>query len=179
MQSECTYYPSVLEHEALKAIYHNALNCPAWTFSLATFFEDDETPNPVIDLLQRQPDELQESMEYLENATKQVVYDFCGREFTEVAHNSFQISYEGHHGRVHNDGSVPNYVTCMFFLSPEWDSTWGGEFKVQTSNGEWGSVPYIPGSGVCFDGSLLHTGVGANTNAKKARLTYVTHGVTG
>ena len=176
--SECTHYPSILPPEALDAIYDNVIMCRRWSLDLRTDQNVPESPNPFLDLTQEYPKDLNETVQYLENARDQLVEDFCGRQYSAIKHHSFQVTYEGHHGHLHTDGLGQGYVTCMFFLSPEWSSEWGGDFTIQTRNEEWATIPYSPGSCVCFEGSLLHKGSGANVRANRVRLTYVTHGVT-
>lgn len=73
-------------------------------------------------------------------------------------------------GLLENNGKVCTW-TFLFFCSPTWNTHWGGEFCMQTGDGDYQYAPYIPGDCILFRASRSHKGCGPNTTAPHARHT--------
>lgn len=183
---DCVIYPHILPQETVDEIYDYVRTANMWCFDLYSEGPDSEAPNPILKVVQEyeensvvySDEKLSRICDFLDDSASQLLEDFCGERIVKRRFCSFQVSYEGHHGRPHIDSAALNYKTCMFFLSPTWDQEWAGDFLLKTRTGEWSTIPYTPRSAVCFNSNLLHTGIGANVKAKKLRLTYVCQGHT-
>lgn len=175
-RSDLMAFDQAVPHPTLNAVYSRVHKCPKWQFNYySDTSKDEETPNPALYLVREREvmdvPELDDIREYLYEIVEKMVEKYDGRAITDIIHFNFQITYDGHHGRPHIDHEESNYVSCLFFLAPEWDQRWGGSFSIKDRDGSWVSIPYIAGSAIAFDPTLLHTGQGARVDAHKLRLT--------
>ena len=79
--------------------------------------------------------------------------------------------FPGQESTFHGD-CPPNeqyYWTFLVFLTPKWDTNWGGEFIVQTPDKGYVGVPYIPNDGVLFPAWYQHKGSAPNFLSKESR----------
>lgn len=175
-RSDLVFFNNVVDNEDLEQIYKDITGDNNWAFAYYTMGEGTgESPNPIYHVIKdkerRSMGKFDHYYDFLVSRIEAMVSEFDGREIEEFHTLNFQITYKGHHGFPHTDyGSGENSITCVIFLSPEWDQEWDGEFKIEDRDGKWVTIPYAPGGGVAFDPSLLHTGVGANTKAAHVRL---------
>lgn len=67
------------------------------------------------------------------------------------------IQYFGMESSFHVDSFESNSWSFVYFIGPDWDINWGGEFCVYTGE-DYLYMPYIPNTGVFFPASLEHMG---------------------
>ena len=81
----------------------------------------------------------------------------------EMVRINTNIQFFGQESDFHVDcGEDQNWWTFLVFLSDGWDTTWGGEFIVQTNDRDYIGLPFIPNCGVLFDSKLSHKGSAPN-----------------
>ena len=87
------------------------------------------------------------------------------------------IQYFGMESSFHLDSSKDGGWSFVYFIGPEWDTLWGGEFCVRTGQTDYQYVPYIPNTGVLFPASLLHMGIAPNRlcNQPRCSIAFVYH----
>ena len=67
------------------------------------------------------------------------------------------IQYFGMESSFHIDSFESNSWSFVYFIGPNWDINWGGEFCIYTGE-DYLYMPYIPNTGVFFPASLEHMG---------------------
>lgn len=181
---DCVLYSNIITPDSCEAIYESILGATDWSFTLKSQLNyQDEARCPTIQVAWKGEsleisDQSKQVVDLLLPVANQLIEDTYGERFTSPEFVSFQITFDGFHGRPHIDHEDDNYKTCMFFLSPEWDPQWGGLFSIKMSDGSVANLEYTPMAAVCFRSNLLHTGNGGNISAKRLRLTFVVHGHT-
>ena len=72
---------------------------------------------------------------------------------------------------VDRDETIRHWTwTFLMFAQDHWDTSWGGEFCYQTSDGNYHYIPYIPGNCVLFNGWLQHKGAAPNSLGEDVRI---------
>ena len=174
-------YDNTITPENLERTYNYIVEVPAWHFAHITDPKDrEEAPNPSIYCIQngvidtRTPQEVQDYAHAISRMHNEALQMWRGVSIKEIRRLNFQITFEGHHGKVHTDAPEKDgCVTVMTFLSPVWFPEWGGDFKYQYDEDTWLSLPYEPGKTILFDSCNKHTGIGAAIGSTYARLTCV------
>ncbi len=87
------------------------------------------------------------------------------------------IQYYGMESSFHVDSTTGKAWSFVYFIGPEWDTSWGGEFCVCTGPEDYQYIPYIPNTGVLFDASLEHMGSAPtrHCNIPRLSLAFVYH----
>ena len=82
------------------------------------------------------------------------------------------IQFFGMESSFHRDNpnEEKNYWTFVYFIGPNWDVTYAGEFCVHTGGLDYHYVPYIPNTGVLFPAHLEHMGHSPNRLSNRPRL---------
>ena len=77
----------------------------------------------------------------------------------------------GQNSFFHTDSSLPQTYTFVLFMSPEWNTNWGGEFSVfNPVKQEYKFVAYTPNSGTFFPANWDHRGASPNSSTDKLRV---------
>ena len=79
------------------------------------------------------------------------------------------IQFFGQESSFHTDND-DNHWSFVCFVSPSWNTSWGGEFVVNVEDGEYVHSPYIPNRGVLFPSHLPHMGYSPNRLCNIPRL---------
>ena len=80
------------------------------------------------------------------------------------------IQFFGQESSFHTDNELENHWSFVCFVSPSWNTSWGGEFVVNVEDGEYVHSPYIPNRGVLFPSHLPHMGYSPNRLCNIPRL---------
>ena len=80
------------------------------------------------------------------------------------------IQFFGMESSFHKDSQNSNRWSFVSFVSPTWDTIWGGEFVVNVGNGQYIHSPYIPNRGVLFPSHYEHMGYSPNRLCNNPRL---------
>lgn len=80
------------------------------------------------------------------------------------------IQFFGMESSFHKDSIKSNRWSFVSFVSPTWDTTWGGEFVVNVGSGNYKYSPYIPNRGVLFPSHYEHMGCSPNRLSNTPRL---------
>lgn len=80
------------------------------------------------------------------------------------------IQYFGMESSFHVDSVKRKSWSFVYFVGPQWDTTWGGELCVHTDTKDYQYIPYIPNTAVLFPAHLEHIGYSPNRLSNKPRL---------
>ena len=80
------------------------------------------------------------------------------------------IQFFGMESSFHRDNDFSNHWSFVCFVSPNWNSSWGGEFVVNVKDSEYIHSPYIPNRGVLFPSHFEHMGYSPNRLCNIPRL---------
>jgi len=80
------------------------------------------------------------------------------------------IQYFGMESSFHVDSKEKNCWSFVYFVGPQWNTSWGGEFCAYTGNTDYQHVSYIPNTAVLFPAHLEHMGYAPNRLSNKPRL---------
>lgn len=80
------------------------------------------------------------------------------------------IQFFAQESAFHVDSSPEmNWWTFVLFANESWNTEWGGELILQVGASDYLGIPFIPNTGVLFDGSIAHKGAAPNRFALSHR----------
>jgi len=80
------------------------------------------------------------------------------------------LQFFGQESDFHDDAPKGSW-TLNLFAQPYWNTVWGGQFVIQTEDGDYFYYPYIPNNALIFPGHLDHMGHAPNVLCKLPRIT--------
>lgn len=75
---------------------------------------------------------------------------------------SLNVQHSGCDGTMHIDSENENEITILMMSNSEWDSNWGGQFQILSSDGKEiiEEYEYIPGRILLIPSNVPHRGLG-------------------
>ena len=165
-----------------------------WIFDNDVTYEDGETTEItwIMRLFKKWMKPAGDYVEFARPIIEQMCNDF-GVEFEQFDFAGINGQTQGLQGTIHKDSFRPRNITFLWHCNTEWDSSWGGSFRVYqrdtldegqrgfseelVKNYQIAEIEYKPNRLIIVDGSMPHSADAPNSNSGYAfRKTFVARG---
>ena len=179
----------------LWARFNNVLKITnRWSFDNDVTYEDGETTEItwIMRLFKKWMRPAGDYVEFARPIIDQMCSDF-GIEFEQFDFAGINGQTQGLQGTIHKDSFRPRNITFLWHCNTEWDSSWGGSFRVYqrdtldegqrgfseelVKNYQIAEIEYKPNRLIIVDGSYPHSADAPNSSSGYAfRKTFVARG---
>ena len=165
-----------------------------WIFDNDVTYEDGETTEItwIMRLFKKWMKPAGDYVEFARPIIDQMCSDF-GIEFEQFDFAGINGQTQGLQGTIHKDSFRPRNITFLWHCNTEWDSSWGGSFRVYqrdtldegqrgfseelVKNYQIAEIEYKPNRLIIVDGSMPHSADAPNSSSGYAfRKTFVARG---